>query len=57
MIIFPGTFDRDTRGEFLRYAGETFQMCIKAGCTPQEARQFAIEYTVEKIKGFQHEYP
>jgi hypothetical protein len=55
MITFPisATLDTESRGEFLRYAGETFQMCIKAGCTAQEARQFAIEFTNEKIKGYE----
>jgi hypothetical protein len=59
MITFPvpATFDRESRGEFFRYAGETFVMAVKAGMSAKEARQFAIEYTNEKIKGFQHEYP
>jgi hypothetical protein len=54
MISFPisATLDRETRGEFYRYCGETFQMCVKAGVPAKEARQFAIEYTNEKIKGF-----
>jgi hypothetical protein len=54
MIIMPHTFDRETRAEFFRYCGETFLMCIKAGVPPDEARQFAIEYTNEQIRGYQH---
>ena len=54
MIILPATFDRETRGEFFRYAGETFMIGVKAGMSPDEARQFAIEITNEKIRGYQH---
>jgi hypothetical protein len=57
MITFPitATLDAESRGEFWRYCGETFQMCVEAGCTPEEARQFAIEFTNEKIKSYEQQ--
>jgi hypothetical protein len=55
MITFPisATFDHASRGEFYKYCGETFQMCVAAGMSRDEARQFAIEFTNEKIKGYE----
>jgi hypothetical protein len=52
MIILPATLNAESRGEFFRYCGQTFVMCIKAGMPREEARQFAIEFTNEKIKGW-----
>jgi hypothetical protein len=54
MIVLPATLDRASRGEFFRYCGETFAMCIKAGVPPDKARQFAIEYTNEKIENMSY---
>ena len=47
MIILPHTLDRDSRGEFFRYAGETFILHIKAGVPAKEARRYAIQDTNE----------
>jgi hypothetical protein len=54
MITFPisATLDRESRGEFWKYCGETFMVGLKAGMAPEEARRFAIDFTNEKIKGF-----
>jgi hypothetical protein len=54
IITFPitATLDHESRGEFWKYCGQTFQMCINRGMPRDEARQFAIEFTNEKIKGF-----
>jgi hypothetical protein len=55
MITLPATLNAESRGEFFRYCGQTFVMCIKAGMPPGEARQFAIEFTNEKIKGYEQQ--
>jgi hypothetical protein len=49
MITFPlsATFDRESRGEFYRYCGETFQMYVAAGVPPKDARRYAIQDTAE----------
>jgi hypothetical protein len=47
MIVLPPTLDRESRGEFFRYCGETFMLHRKAGVPAKEARQFAIRDTNE----------
>jgi hypothetical protein len=45
MIVLPATLDRESRGEFFRYCGETFMLHIKAGVPAKEARRYAIHDT------------
>jgi hypothetical protein len=55
MITLPATLNAESRGEFFRYCGQTFVMCIKAGMPPEEARRFAIEFTNEKVQGYEQQ--
>ena len=52
MIIFPATLSPESRGEFWRYLGETFQMYLKARVPAAKARQFAIADTNKLIEGY-----
>jgi hypothetical protein len=47
MIILPATIDRENRGEFLRYAGRTFQLYLEAGVPTEKARQYTMQDTNE----------
>jgi hypothetical protein len=46
-MILPATLDRESRGEFWRYLGRTFQMHVEAGVPRDEARRFAVQDTDE----------
>jgi hypothetical protein len=48
-MIIPASFDRESRAVIWRYLGETFQVCIKSGMTPERSRKFAIEFVTEKL--------
>ncbi len=52
VIILPACLDRESRGEFWGYAGQTFQMYLKAGVPPDKARRYALQDTNEQITGF-----
>jgi hypothetical protein len=53
MIVLPASLDMYSRGEFWRYLGQTFQLCIEVGMTPDNARQFAIQYINEKARDYE----
>lgn len=45
MIFLPACFDRESRGEFWRFAGQTFQFYRKRGVSPDDARRLAVHET------------
>jgi hypothetical protein len=49
MIFIPACFDRESRGEFWRYAGKTFQFYRGMGASADEARCWAIRETNKHI--------
>jgi hypothetical protein len=49
MIFLPACFDRESRGEFWRFAGQTFMFYRKMGASPDEARRLAVQETNKHI--------
>jgi hypothetical protein len=49
MIFLPACFDRKSRGEFWRFAGQTFQFYRKIGASPDEARHMAVQETNKHV--------